>query len=130
MMSLVLRRSLVRSGSVRFLQERSLHAVQSVNIFESFKTSQQHQFGFDYPKKSCSTMPNFSDVSYDQLVEILRNNKATVIDVRNPEELKDYGAIPGAVNIPLSKLKVKRRSAFVLVSSLYIILEIFAGNSD
>ena len=53
-------------------------------------------------------MPAFSDVNYDQLVEILKNNKATVIDVRNPEELKDYGAIPGAVNIPLKKLKVDR----------------------
>ena len=108
MMSLVLRRSLVRSVSARSLQERGRHAVQSVNIFESFKKSQQQQSGFDFPK-SCSTttMPNFSDVSYDQLVEILKNNKATVIDVRNPEELIDYGAIPGAVNIPLKKLKVR-----------------------
>ena len=107
MISVVLRRSLVRS--VRLLQQRSLlHTVQPVNIFESFKKSQQQQFGFDHPK-SCSTLPQFSDVSYDQLVEILKNKKATVIDVRNPEELKDFGAIPGAVNIPLKKLKVKAR---------------------
>ena len=111
MTSVVLRRSLVRS--VRLLQERSLlhTSVQPVSIFESFKKSQPQQFGFDYPK-SCSTLPKFSDVNYDQLVEILKNNKATVIDVRNPEELIDYGAIPGAVNIPLKKLKVKARIDF------------------
>ena len=107
MMSVVLRRSLVRS-SVRLLQEKSLFTVQPVSIFETFKKSQQEQLGFDRAK-SCSTMPNFSDISYDQLVEILKNNKATVIDVRNPEELKDYGAIPGAVNIPLKTLKVRTR---------------------
>ena len=108
MTSMVLRRSLVRS--VRLLQERSLPqtTVQPVSIFESFKKSQQQQFGFDYPK-SCSTFPKFSDVNYDQLVEILKNKKALVIDVRNPEELKD-GAIPGAVNIPLKELKVQTRS--------------------
>merc|ERR1711953_1125353 len=102
MLSVVLRRSLVRS--VRLLQERRPHTAQDVSIFESFKKSQPTQFSFDLPR-SCSTMPAFSDVNYDQLVEILKNNKATVIDVRNPEELKDYGAIPGAVNIPLKKLK-------------------------
>ena len=108
MISSILRRPLVRSVSVRLLQERGLHAVQSVSIFESFKKSPQQPSGFDIPK-SCSTtsMPNFSDVSYDQLVEILKNNKAIVIDVRNPQELIDYGAIPGAVNIPLKNLKVK-----------------------
>ena len=106
MMSVILRRTLVRS--VRLQQERSLlHDVAAANasIFESFKKSQQMQFGFDYPK-SCSTLPKFSDVNYDQLVEILKNKKALVIDVRNPEELKDFGSIPGAVNIPLKKLKV------------------------
>ena len=106
-MSVVFRRSLVRT-SVRLLQEKSLFTVQPVSFFETFKKSQQEQLGFDHAK-SCSTMPNFSDISYDQLVEILKNNKATVIDVRNPEELKDYGAIPGAVNIPLKTLKVRTR---------------------
>ena len=104
MMSVILRRTLVRSA--RLLQERSLlHNVAAASIFESFKKSQQLQFGFDFPK-SCSTLPKFSDVNYDQLVEILKNKKALVIDVRNPEELKDFGSIPGAVNIPLKKLKV------------------------
>ena len=102
-MSVILRRTLVRSA--KLLQERSLQNVAAASIFESFKKSQQMQFGFNYPK-SCSTLPKFSDVNYDQLVEILKNKKALVIDVRNPEELKDFGSIPGAVNIPLKKLKV------------------------
>ena len=106
MISLALRRSLVRS-SVRLLQERRPNTAQAVGTFESFKKCQPHpqQFSFDFPK-SCSTLPLYSDVSYDQLVEILKNKKALVIDVRNPEELKDFGSIPGAVNIPLKKLKV------------------------
>ena len=61
--------------------------------------------GCDFPKQN-STFPQFSEVNYDQMVEILKNKKATVIDVRNPDELKDYGSIPGAVNIPLKNLKV------------------------
>lgn len=52
---------------------------------------------------SLEVIPN---VDYIQLVDILKNKTATVIDVRNPEELTDYGAIPGAVNIPLGDLEV------------------------
>ena len=48
----------------------------------------------------------FSEVSYEQLLEILDKKSAVVIDVRNPEELAKLGAIPGAVNIPLGELEV------------------------
>ena len=47
------------------------------------------------------------DVSYDQLVHILEDKSAVVVDVRNPQELLDYGAIPGAINIPLGDLEVR-----------------------
>ena len=47
------------------------------------------------------------DVSYDQLLHILEDKSAVVVDVRNPQELLDYGAIPGAINIPLGDLEVR-----------------------
>ena len=50
------------------------------------------------------------DVSYDQLVHILEDKSAVVVDVRNPQELLDYGAIPGAINIPLGDLEVRGTS--------------------
>ena len=47
------------------------------------------------------------DVSYSQLLHILEDKSAVVVDVRNPQELLDYGAIPGAINIPLGDLEVR-----------------------
>ena len=55
---------------------------------------------------SSSSIEDIPNVDYIQLVDILKNKTATVIDVRNPDELTDYGAIPGAVNIPLGDLEV------------------------
>ena len=78
--------------------------------------------------KFLTTLPDFSGIDYDQFVEILKNKKAIVIDVRNPDELQDYGAIPGTINIPLKNLKVIAKS--YLTSCPRIIHTLLIGRVD
>lgn len=40
------------------------------------------------------------DVSYEQLKQLLAAGTASVIDVREPWELREYGNIPGSINVP------------------------------
>lgn len=40
-------------------------------------------------------------VNFEQFEECRNSKTATIIDVREPEELTEHGAIPSAVNIPL-----------------------------
>lgn len=47
-----------------------------------------------------SSGPASTDVSYDQLKLLLAARKSVVIDVREPWELREYGFIPGAINVP------------------------------
>uniref|UniRef100_A0A8C6MHW1 Rhodanese domain-containing protein n=1 Tax=Nothobranchius furzeri TaxID=105023 RepID=A0A8C6MHW1_NOTFU len=42
-----------------------------------------------------------TDVSYEQLKQLLDGQKTVVIDVREPWELREYGFIPGSINVPL-----------------------------
>ncbi|KAM9798171.1 thiosulfate sulfurtransferase/rhodanese-like domain-containing protein 3 [Neosynchiropus ocellatus] len=51
-----------------------------------------------------STSPPSTCVSYDQLKQILAQEKAVVIDVREPWELREYGFIPGSLNVPLAQV--------------------------
>ncbi|XP_064412344.1 thiosulfate sulfurtransferase/rhodanese-like domain-containing protein 3 isoform X2 [Latimeria chalumnae] len=44
------------------------------------------------------------EVSYEQLKHLLKTKDAVVIDVREPWELKEYGRIPGSINVPLGEL--------------------------
>ncbi|XP_061633866.1 thiosulfate sulfurtransferase/rhodanese-like domain-containing protein 3 isoform X1 [Phyllopteryx taeniolatus] len=46
------------------------------------------------------SVPPSTDVTYEQLKKLLAGSKSVVIDVREPWELREYGAIPGAINIP------------------------------
>ncbi|XP_072316764.1 thiosulfate sulfurtransferase/rhodanese-like domain-containing protein 3 [Eucyclogobius newberryi] len=60
--------------------------------------------------RSCTTIPSSTDVSYEELKQIVDGkNKAVVIDVREPWELREYGAIPGAVNVPLGQINTALR---------------------
>lgn len=43
-------------------------------------------------------------MSYDQLKQILADQKSVVIDVREPWELREYGSIPGSINVPLGQV--------------------------
>ncbi|CAL8338519.1 thiosulfate sulfurtransferase/rhodanese-like domain-containing protein 3 [Gadus morhua] len=45
-----------------------------------------------------------TDVSYDQLKQDLAGRTAVVIDVREPWELREYGTIPGSINVPLAQV--------------------------
>ncbi|HBX23287.1 MAG TPA: hypothetical protein DEF34_06635 [Desulfotomaculum sp.] len=50
--------------------------------------------------------PVYQNISADELIAILQEEKDYfLVDVREPEELLETGFIPGAVNIPVSKLK-------------------------
>ncbi|XP_068180223.1 thiosulfate sulfurtransferase/rhodanese-like domain-containing protein 3 isoform X2 [Antennarius striatus] len=44
------------------------------------------------------------EVSYDRLKQLLAGRKSVVIDVREPWELREYGFIPGSVNVPLGQV--------------------------
>uniref|UniRef100_A0A3B5MNI6 Rhodanese domain-containing protein n=1 Tax=Xiphophorus couchianus TaxID=32473 RepID=A0A3B5MNI6_9TELE len=44
------------------------------------------------------------DVSYAQLKQLLADGKTVVVDVREPWELREYGFIPGSVNVPLGQV--------------------------
>lgn len=47
-----------------------------------------------------SSTPPSTDVTYEQLKQLLAGRKAVVIDVREPWELREYGFIPGSINVP------------------------------
>lgn len=47
-----------------------------------------------------SSAPPSTDVSYEQLKQLLAGRKSVVIDVREPWELREYGFIPGSINVP------------------------------
>ncbi|XP_036929881.1 thiosulfate sulfurtransferase/rhodanese-like domain-containing protein 3 [Acanthopagrus latus] len=51
-----------------------------------------------------SSGPPSTDVSYDQLKLLLAARKSVVIDVREPWELREYGFIPGTINVPLGQV--------------------------
>ncbi|CAB1423513.1 unnamed protein product [Pleuronectes platessa] len=51
-----------------------------------------------------TSAPTSTDVTYEQLKQLLAGRKAVVIDVREPWELREYGFIPGAINIPLGQV--------------------------
>lgn len=47
-----------------------------------------------------SSGPPSTDVSYEELKQVLAGRKSVVIDVREPWELREYGFIPGSINVP------------------------------
>lgn len=50
--------------------------------------------------------PVYQNIGPQELYPILQNEKDfLLVDVREPEELLDTGFIPGAVNIPVGKIK-------------------------
>ncbi|KAM9851670.1 thiosulfate sulfurtransferase/rhodanese-like domain-containing protein 3 isoform 1-T1 [Aulostomus maculatus] len=51
-----------------------------------------------------TSVPPSTDVSYEQLKQLLAARKSVVVDVREPWELREYGFIPGSINVPLGQL--------------------------
>lgn len=58
----------------------------------------------ELPVRGFSSAPSTTDVSYEELKQILAGRKAVVIDVREPWELREYGFIPGSINVPLGNV--------------------------
>ncbi|NP_001134583.1 thiosulfate sulfurtransferase/rhodanese-like domain-containing protein 3 [Salmo salar] len=54
---------------------------------------------------SSSPLPE-TDVSYEQLKKLLATRTSVVIDVREPWELREYGNIPGSINVPLGQVNI------------------------
>ncbi|XP_078572779.1 cartilage acidic protein 1-like [Branchiostoma floridae x Branchiostoma japonicum] len=57
----------------------------------------------DVPR--CVQLPTWDQVTFSELTAGLASRELLVIDVRRPEELQRDGAIPLAVNIPMSQLE-------------------------
>ncbi|XP_034029476.1 thiosulfate sulfurtransferase/rhodanese-like domain-containing protein 3 [Thalassophryne amazonica] len=56
--------------------------------------------------RTFSSAPSSTDVSYEQMKELLAAQKAVIIDVREPWELREHGVISGSINVPLGQLNV------------------------
>ncbi|XP_051880605.1 thiosulfate sulfurtransferase/rhodanese-like domain-containing protein 3 isoform X2 [Pristis pectinata] len=51
----------------------------------------------------CTVPPE--TVTYQELKQLLKSNKIFLIDVRESWELKEYGQIPGSINVPLGQVE-------------------------
>ncbi|KAM6909711.1 thiosulfate sulfurtransferase/rhodanese-like domain-containing protein 3 [Xenentodon cancila] len=70
----------------------------SVSIFVNTCRNPELRF------RGFSSEPPSTDVTYEQLKQLLSGRAAVVIDVREPWELREYGFIPGSVNVPLGQV--------------------------
>uniref|UniRef100_A0A4W5JQA2 Thiosulfate sulfurtransferase like domain containing 3 n=1 Tax=Hucho hucho TaxID=62062 RepID=A0A4W5JQA2_9TELE len=69
---------------------RNIHATHKEYVLRSFSSSQ---------------LPE-TDVSYEKLKKLLATRTSVVIDVREPWELREYGNIPGSINVPLGQVNI------------------------
>ncbi|KAL6108795.1 uncharacterized protein ACO6RY_12063 [Pungitius sinensis] len=60
--------------------------------------------GAEQQLRRFSAAPSSTSVSYEQLKRLLAGREAVVIDVREPWELREYGLIPGSINVPLGQV--------------------------
>ncbi|XP_076837243.1 thiosulfate sulfurtransferase/rhodanese-like domain-containing protein 3 [Brachyhypopomus gauderio] len=56
------------------------------------------------PRRFCSAARPSAAVTYEELKRALVGGSAVVIDVREPWELREYGTIPGSINVPLAQV--------------------------
>ncbi|KAM4736499.1 thiosulfate sulfurtransferase/rhodanese-like domain-containing protein 3 [Anableps anableps] len=68
-----------------------------VNTYRGCKKAEFQLRGFSSEGRN-------TDVGYEQLKQLLAYGKAVVVDVREPWELREYGFIPGSVNVPLGQV--------------------------
>ncbi|KAJ8411502.1 hypothetical protein AAFF_G00163100 [Aldrovandia affinis] len=52
----------------------------------------------------CTVSDTDINVSHEQLKQLLDGRAVVVIDVREPWELREYGNIPGTINVPLGQV--------------------------
>lgn len=70
---------------------------------------------------SSSSQPSI-DVSYEQLKRLLLSDSSVVIDVREPWELREYGNIPGSINVPCKSVHGLIRVYCLFKDTLYKLL--------
>ncbi|XP_054898062.1 thiosulfate sulfurtransferase/rhodanese-like domain-containing protein 3 [Poeciliopsis prolifica] len=58
----------------------------------------------EFQLRKFSSQGRNTDVSYAQLKQLLADGRTVVVDVREPWELREYGFIPGSVNVPLGQV--------------------------
>lgn len=116
-----------RSGTVRALASRCSFAVGEVCLQSAgVRVSARHvgvrtapwTAPWTAPRTAPSTAPwtvpstrGFSSadqpavsVTYEQVKKLLVVRTGVLIDVREPWELREYGSIPGSINVPLGQL--------------------------
>ncbi|ELU01771.1 hypothetical protein CAPTEDRAFT_222202 [Capitella teleta] len=86
---------------------------RSSNFFCSSCTEQK-----DEPEKTprCTRK---TDVSYEELCELMQSGDIMLVDVREPKELVAHGRIPNATNIPLGELNSALQLSPEKFQSLY-----------
>ncbi|XP_036420354.1 thiosulfate sulfurtransferase/rhodanese-like domain-containing protein 3 isoform X2 [Colossoma macropomum] len=52
----------------------------------------------------CSASQSSPVVTYEELKKLLVAKSGVVVDVREPWELREYGNIPGSINVPLGQV--------------------------
>ncbi|XP_008321859.1 thiosulfate sulfurtransferase/rhodanese-like domain-containing protein 3 [Cynoglossus semilaevis] len=55
-------------------------------------------------RRGFSSDPSNNNVTYEELKQLLAKGKAVVIDVREPWELREFGFIPGSINVPMAQV--------------------------
>lgn len=60
-------------------------------------------------------------ITYDELNAVKDNKTVLVIDVREPEELKETGVIPGSINIPCQLIDIK---TFTRLTNKFLVKEL------
>lgn len=67
------------------------------------------------------------NVDYEYVQKATENNNVLIIDVREPEEVKEHGKIPNSVNIPC-ELPLMMYNIFLFTSGTTIILVFLLPN--
>lgn len=57
-------------------------------------------------------------VEFDEFKQLTKDKSTIVIDVREPEELKETGVIPGSINVPCKQLGIKLLT-FLIIKYFY-----------
>ncbi|XP_045605194.1 uncharacterized protein [Procambarus clarkii] len=65
-----------------------------------------HAPAFTHAHESRRRINRRTELDYEELRALQVAGDIALIDVRDPQELQNYGEIPGSLNIPLGKIKV------------------------
>ncbi|MEQ2267083.1 hypothetical protein XENORESO_001482 [Xenotaenia resolanae] len=87
-----------------------------INTYGGFKSA-------EFQLRRFSSEARNTDVSYERLKQLLADGKAVVVDVREPWELREYGLVPGSVNVPCESKKPRSKlvASSLSESSFYYI---------